>query len=231
MELSSIPVVSAVWLGILTSISPCPLASNIAAVAYIVKGGERTSAVLSAGIAYTLGRAAAYAVLGSLISASLLNVPAVSYFLQTSLPKILGPVLIVTGLVLLEVISVSVPGLAVSQQTAERLKKGGVLGALVLGILFALAFCPVSAALFFGSLIPLSLKQASPVALPLLYGIGTGLPVLGFALMMVFGVKNIGRLFHTVAKAEYWVRKVTALVLMLVGVYYIVVYICNVQIF
>ena len=231
MELSSIPAISAVWLGILTSVSPCPLASNIAAVSYIVKGGERTAAVVLSGLAYTLGRAAAYTVLGSLISASLLNVPAVSHFLQTSMPKVLGPVLILTGLFLLEVITVSLPGLSISQQTSEKLKKEGVLGALALGFLFALAFCPLSAALFFGSLIPLSIKQASPVALPLLYGIGTGLPVFGFALLILLGVKNIGRLFHAVTKAEYWLRRITALVLMLVGIYYTCVYIFNIQVF
>ena len=231
MELTSVPVISAVWLGILTSVSPCPLASNIAAVSYIVKGGGRTAEVFSSGIAYTLGRAAAYAVLGSLISASLLNVPLISHFLQTSIPKVLGPVLILTGLFLLEVISVSLPGLSVSQKTAEKLKQGGVPGAFALGVLFALAFCPVSAALFFGSLISLSIKQASPVALPLLYGIGTGLPVIGFALVILFGVKNISRLFHAVTKTEFWVRRITAIVLMLVGGYYTLVYICNVQIF
>ncbi len=229
MDLSSIPVISAVWLGILTSVSPCPLASNIAAVSYIVKGGDRTVAVFSSGIAYTLGRAVAYTALGSLISASLLNVPLVSHFLQTAMPKVLGPVLIVTGLFLLGVFSFSFSGLTVSQDTAERLRQGGVAGAFVLGVLFALAFCPVSAALFFGSLISLSIKQSSPVALPLLYGIGTGLPVLGFALVILAGVKNIGRLFNTVTKAEYWVRRITAVVLIAVGVYYVLVYIFNIQ--
>ncbi len=231
MELSSIPVISAVWLGILTSVSPCPLASNIAAVSYIIKGGERTVAVFSSGIAYTLGRAVAYTVLGGLISASLLNVPLVSHFLQTAMPKILGPVLILTGLFLLEIFTFSFSGLSVSQNTAEKLKKRGVSGAFALGVLFALAFCPVSAALFFGSLLSLSVKQNSPVILPLLYGIGTGLPVLGVALLILFGVKNIGRFFNAVKKAEYWVRRITALVLMLVGVYYILVYICNVPVF
>ncbi len=229
MELSSIPVISAVWLGILTSISPCPLASNIAAVSYIVKGGERTVAVFSSGIAYTLGRAVAYAVLGSLISASLLNVPLVSHFLQSTMPKVLGPVLIITGLFLLEIISFSFSGMSVSQNAVKKLKQSGISGAFALGVLLALVFCPVSAALFFGSLISLSIKQASPVTIPLLYGIGTGLPVLGFALLILLGVKNIGRLFNAVTKAEYWIRRITAVVLILVGIYYVLVYIFNIQ--
>ena len=230
MELTSFPVILALWLGILTSVSPCPLAANIAAVSFIVKGGGSAFSACASGIAYTLGRAVAYVALGVLISASLLNLPAASYFLQTTMPKFLGPVLIVTGLLLLGVFSFAMPGLAVSQERAEKLRKAGVPGALAMGILFALAFCPVSAALFFGSLIPLALKQNSALGLPLIYGIGTGLPVLGFALVVMFGVKQLGRLFHAVTKVEFWVRRVTAAVMILVGVHLSLVYIFNVDV-
>ncbi|MBM4309690.1 MAG: sulfite exporter TauE/SafE family protein [Deltaproteobacteria bacterium] len=148
MEMTSVPVVLALWLGILTSISPCPLAANIAAVSFIVKGGGSAFSACASGIAYTLGRAVAYVALGVLISASFLNLPAASYFLQTTMPKFLGPVLIITGLLLFGVFSFSMPGLTVSQDRAEKLRKAGVPGALAMGILFALAFCPVSAAFF-----------------------------------------------------------------------------------
>jgi cytochrome c-type biogenesis protein len=230
MELTAIPVISALWLGILTSISPCPLAANIAAVSFIVKGGTRTSAVLSSGIAYTLGRAFAYMALGWVISASLLNVPAMAYFLQTSMPKVLGPVLIITGLLLLGVFSFAMPGLMVSPEGAEKLRKAGVPGALVMGMLFALAFCPVSAAFFFGSLIPLAVSRASSLALPLIYGIGTGLPVLMFALVIVFGISNISRVFHVVSKTEVWVRRATAAAMIGVGIYLSLLHIFNVNI-
>ncbi len=195
MEFTSIPFFLALWLGILTSISPCPLAANIAAVSFIVKGGGNAFSACASGIAYTLGRALAYMVLGSLISASLLNLPAASYFLQTTMPKLLGPVLVVAGLLLLGVFSFAVPNVALSQARADGLRKAGVPGALALGILFALAFCPLSAALFFGSLIPLAVKQNSAIGLPLIYGIGTGLPVLGFALVVVFGVRRLSSMF------------------------------------
>ena len=231
MELSAIPVISALWLGILTSISPCPLAANIAAVSFIVKGGTRTSTVLSSGIAYTLGRAFAYMALGWVISASLLNVPAMAYFLQTSMPKILGPVLIITGLLLLGVFSFAMPGLMVSPEGAEKLRKAGVPGALVMGALFALAFCPVSAAFFFGSLIPLSVSQSSTIALPLIYGVGTGLPVLLFALVIVFGISTVSRVFHAVSKTEVWVRRLTAVVMIGGGIYLSLLHIFNVNIF
>ncbi len=231
MELTAIPVISALWLGILTSISPCPLAANIAAVSFIIKGGTRTTAVLSRGVAYTLGRSLAYIALGWVISASLLNVPAMAYFLQTSMPKILGPVLIITGLLLLGVFSFSMPGFMVSQEGAEKLRKGGVPGALVMGALFALAFCPVSAAFFFGSLIPLTVSQSSTIALPLIYGVGTGLPVLLFALVIVFGISTVSRIFHIVSKIEYWVRRATAVVVIGVGIYLSLLHIFNVNIF
>jgi cytochrome c biogenesis protein CcdA len=231
MELTAIPVIGALWLGILTSVSPCPLAANIAAVSFIVKGGTRTSAVLAAGIAYTLGRSLAYMALGWVISASLLNLPAMSYFLQTQMPKVLGPVLIITGLLLLGVFSVALPGLMVSQEGAEKLRKAGIPGALIMGALFALAFCPVSAAFFFGSLIPLTVSQSSTIALPLIYGVGTGLPVLLFALVIVFGISTVSRIFHVVSKTEVWVRGATAAVMIGVGVYLSLLHIFNVNIF
>jgi cytochrome c-type biogenesis protein len=231
MELTSVPVISALWLGILTSVSPCPLAGNIAAVSFIIKGGTRTSAVLSRGVAYTLGRSLAYMALGWVISASLLNVPAMAYFLQTQMPKVLGPMLIITGLLLLGLFSFAMPGISVSQEGAEKLRKAGVPGAFVMGMLFALAFCPVSAAFFFGSLIPLTVSQSSTIALPLIYGVGTGLPVLLFALVIVFGISTVGRIFHVVSKTEVWVRRVTAVVMIAVGVYLSMLHILNVDVF
>jgi cytochrome c-type biogenesis protein len=231
MELTSVPVISALWLGILTSVSPCPLAGNIAAVSFIIKGGTRTSAVFSRGVAYTLGRSLAYMALGWVISASLLNVPSLAYFLQTQMPKVLGPMLIITGLLLLGLFSFAMPGISVSQEGAEKLRKAGVPGAFVMGMLFALAFCPVSAAFFFGSLIPLAVTQLSTIALPLIYGVGTGLPVLLFALVIVFGISTVGRIFHVVSKTEVWVRRVTAVVMIAVGVYLSMLHILNVDVF
>jgi len=231
MELTAIPVIGALWLGILTSVSPCPLAANIAAVSFIVKGGTRTSSVLAAGIAYTMGRSLAYMALGWVISASLLNLPSMAYFLQTSMPKVLGPVLIITGLLLLGMFSFAMPGVMVSQEGAEKLKKAGIPGALIMGALFALAFCPVSAAFFFGSLIPLSVSQSSTIALPLIYGLGTGVPVLLFALVIALGIGTVSRVFHVVSKTEVWVRRVTAVVMIGVGVHLCLLHILNVDIF
>ncbi len=227
----SVPVISALWLGILTSISPCPLTSNVAAVSYIVRETNRTSLVLITGLMYILGRVVTYSLLGIMISMSVLNIPMASQFLQTTMPRLLGPVLILTGLFLLEVITLPLPPFLSSSKAADRFKNAGMLGALPMGVLFALAFCPVSAALFFGSLIPLCLSTSSSVMLPLVYGIGTGLPVLLFAVMTSFGVKNISILFNRVTKTELWARKLSALVLIGAGAYYIATHIFYVHLF
>ena len=221
METQAIPIISAFWFGILTSISPCPLASNIAAISYIVKGVEKSSSVLTTGLMYTLGRMITYIALGTLISASLLNIPQASQFMQNIMPKILGPVLILTGFFLLGIISFPLPGFSLSEKTTTKFKKSGAIGALFLGILFALSFCPVSAALFFGSLIPLSLNNNSPIILPSLYGTGTALPVFAFALAIASGTRNISKIFNAVSKTEYWARKITAGILIAVGIYYV----------
>jgi len=225
MEVTGFPLLSALWLGILTSISPCPLVSNIAAVSFILKRIEHPFYVFTSGVLYTAGRVIGYTGLGVLITFSLLSIPQVSFFLQNYLNKILGPVLIITGFILMEVIKVPFLTSSVSEKTVGRIREFGVFGSLLLGILFALSFCPISAALFFGSLIPLSLKNSSHVIIPSLYGMGTGLPVLGFAVVIAFGVTNLERVFRRVRALEYWMRSVTGVVFILVGIYYIAAHI------
>lgn len=225
MEVVNYPFLSALWLGILTSISPCPLASNIAAVSLILKKADHTRYVFTSGILYTLGRVIGYTVLGVLITFSLLSIPQTSFFLQNYMNKVLGPILIIAGFFLLELFQFTIPGLSISDKVANRFKDLGILGALPLGVLFALSFCPVSAALFFGSLIPLSLKNDSGVILPFVYGVGTGLPVLAFALLIAVGVKNIGNIFKKVTLIEYWTRRATGIIFILVGIYYVLTHI------
>ena len=211
---------SALWLGILTSISPCPLTTNIAAVSFLSKKIAHPVLVFISGFAYTLGRMVAYAVLGWIIISSLLSVPQVAQFLQRYMVKALGPLLIITGLFLLEVITLKLPGIALSQKHHNRLAESGALGAFLLGLIFALAFCPLSAALFFGSLIPLALNSKVSTLLPFVYGIGTGLPVLIFAVAIALGVTSLSHWFYKVTKLELYTRKITGAIFILVGLYY-----------
>jgi len=211
---------TAIWLGILTSISPCPLATNIAAISFIGKRLGSTSRVLGCGVFYTLGRMAAYVALAGLLVAGVLSVPGAANFLQKYMNKLLGPVLIVTGMVLLELIQFNVSASLVGRRVQARAERGGIWGAGLLGVVFALSFCPVSAALFFGSLIALSIRHGSRVLLPSLYGVGTGLPVIVFAVLLALGAQSLAKAFNKLARVECWARWATGGILVIVGVYF-----------
>lgn len=223
-------VASALWLGVLTSISPCPLATNVAAVSFIGKQFSSAPRVALSGLFYVLGRMLAYLVLGTVLVAGLLAAPQLSAFLQKSMNKFLGPILILVGMVLLDLIRFRLAGAGVSANLQERAGRGGVLGAGLLGFLFALSFCPVSAALFFGSLIPLSVQHGSAIVFPLVFGVGTGLPVIVFALMIALGAKSIGSLFEKVTRVELWARRITGTIFIAAGIYYTLVYIFEVPV-
>lgn len=215
---------SALWLGILTSISPCPLASNIAAVSFLSKKIAHPASVFISGLAYTLGRMASYATVGWTLIHSLVSVPQIAMFLQKYMGKALGPVLMATGLILLEIIVLRLPGFSLSQKHRNNLAESGATGAFLLGFIFALAFCPVSAALFFGSLIPLALNHPLGALLPFIYGIGTGLPVLALAMAIALGVTSLNHWFHKVTKIELYTRKITGVIFIGAGIYYVWAY-------
>ncbi|HQO38159.1 MAG TPA: aromatic aminobenezylarsenical efflux permease ArsG family transporter [Candidatus Omnitrophota bacterium] len=215
---------SALWLGIMTSISPCPLATNIAAISFLAKKVTHPALVLLSGIAYTAGRMVAYAGLGFIVINSFLSIPQVAQFLQKYMMQALGPLLIITGLILLEIIKISLPGLSLSHKHHNMLVEAGAPGAFLLGIVFALAFCPVSAALFFGSLIPLALNSKGGTSLTLIYGVGTGLPVLAFAVAIALGVTSLSHWFHRITRLEYYTRRITGAIFILAGVYYTGIY-------
>lgn len=215
---------SALWLGILTAISPCPMATNVAAISYIGKRLGSPRQVLLGGVLYTVGRTVAYVGLAVVILAGLQSIPRVSTFLQEYMNKVLGPVLIVVGLFLLELIQLGGRS-NLGERLGRRVEGWGLAGALALGVIFALSFCPISAALFFGSLISLAVKYDSRVLLPGVFGVGTALPVFAFAVIIGLGVGSLGAAFHKLQRFEWWARRVTGVVFILVGIYYCLVYI------
>jgi cytochrome c-type biogenesis protein len=223
MEGSLAALGTAVWLGILTSISPCPLASNVAALSYLSKNVRSRGAILASGASYTLGRVAAYVGVSAVLVAGLLSVFSLSHFLQTWTNRIIGPVLIFLAFVLLEWIRIPMPSMG-SSERLERLANGGSPGAAALGFIFALSFCPISAALFFGSLIPLSVEQGSRILIPSMFGIGTAAPVAVFAIMIAFGARSIGKTYERITLFAKWAKRVTGVVFLLAGLYYIVTY-------
>ena len=218
-------LLSALCLGILTSISPCPMATNIAAISFIGRQVESPAKVLLTGLLYTLGRVLTYVVLGVLLTASILSASSLSHVLQKYMNKFLGPILIVVGMILLNLIQIKTTGKGVSDKLQKRVEAWGMCGALLLGIVFAASFCPISAALFFGSLLATAVKVESHALVPLFYGIGTALPVFGFSLIIAFSSKSLGAAFNRLTAFEKWARNITGVIFILVGVYYSLRYI------
>ncbi len=222
--------VSAFWLGVLTSISPCPLATNVAAISFIGRRVGNTRAVFASGMLYTLGRILAYVALAALLVTSLLSAPGVSLVLQKYMHKFIGPVLILLGMVLLELLTLGRFNVGLGASLQDRAARWGLCGAGIMGIIFALTFCPVSAVLYFGNLIPLSVKCDSTLLLPGLYGLGTGLPVLAFAVVIAFGAQYVGAMYNGLAQVEWWGRRVTGVILLLLGFYFTLIYIYGVPV-
>ncbi|MBF0300516.1 MAG: sulfite exporter TauE/SafE family protein [Oligoflexia bacterium] len=217
-----IGVASAFWFGILTSISPCPLATNIAAVSYIGRKAAHTRLLFLSGILYAIGRMFAYMVVGILTVKGLYAISSMSFFLQKYMNLFVGPFLIVIGMMVLDIISfkfLKSGGNSFLESLQNKFKDGGVTGSFFLGAIFALAFCPVSAALFFGSLIPISLKINSLFIAPLVYGFGTAIPVMVFAILIGIGSKSISTVFNKITIFEKWVRITTGIVIIIIGIY------------
>lgn len=210
---------TALWLGILTSISPCPLATNIAAVSYVGRKVAHPRYVMVTGLLYMTGRAVAYLVLGLLLVTSLVSAPHISHLLQKYSMKVLGPLLVVVGMFLLELVPLRIAGPALGEKLQGRVDRMGLWGAGFLGVVFALAFCPLSAVIFFGSLVPLAVRFRSGVLLPALYGVGTALPVFIFTALIALGARSLGTVFSRVTRIEIWARRITGGVFIGVGVY------------
>ncbi len=216
---------AAVWLGILTSMSPCPLATNIAAISFIGRRLGNVRFILLSGFLYAAGRTLAYVGLGIMLLSGMLAVPGVALGLQKHMNIILGPLLMIAGVLVLGVIPLNISFSKLIVYLQNKADSLGLGGAFVLGILFALSFCPVSAGLYFGSLIPLSMTQGSKIIFPGLFGIGTAIPVIGFAFVLSFGANTISRWFNAATQFEKWARWVTATIFMGVGFYFTWAYI------
>jgi len=217
----NIPLLSAFLLGIMTSLSPCPLATNITAIAFISKEIKTVKNTLLNGLFYTLGRGISYTLLATLIYLGLSSFKISSLFGGWG-DKVLGPVLILIGLIMAEVIKINFKsGNLRIENIKLGLAKRGYIGSLLLGMLFALAFCPYSGVLFFGILIPMVLKSSESLLLPPVFALGTGLPVIVFSFMIAFSAQKIGQVFLKVSKVEAIIRKMTAFIFIAVGIYYL----------
>lgn len=221
LENSTMPWLSAFVLGLMTAISPCPLATNITAVGFISKDIENRNRVFVNGLLYTLGRAISYTAIALIIFFGADQFK-FSGFFQRYGEKIIGPLLILIGLFMLNLIKINFPGVSTLTSKMETKTKWGYFDAILLGMIFALAFCPYSGVLYFGMLVPLTVASASGLYLPIVFALATGIPVIIFSWILAFSIGSIGSAYHKMKNFEIWFRRVIAVLFITVGIYYII---------
>ncbi len=220
LESTDLPILSALILGLMTAISPCPLATNITAMAYISKDIDNKRKVFINGLVYTLGRSITYTVIGLLFYFGASKF-VIGGFLQKYGERALGPILILIGLFMLDIIKLNFPAFNSLNEKMQQKKTFGFWGTLLLGLVFALGFCPYSGVLYFGMLIPMTVSSASGLYLPIIFALGTGLPVIIFAWFIAFTVGGISSVYNKIKIFELWFRRIVAVLFILVGIYYL----------
>lgn len=226
LDNSSIPAVTAFILGLLTAVSPCPLATNITAIGFIGKDMENRHRVFVNGLLYTFGRIVSYTVLGFVLI-PVLREGASMFAIQKAVSKygemLTAPALIIIGIFMLDMIKLNLPKINIGGESLKRRTKGG-RGAMLLGILFALAFCPTSGVFYFGMLMPLSAAETGGYLLPVIYAVATGLPVILVAWILAYSVAGLGKFYNRVQIFEKWFRKIVAILFIAAGTYYAAVF-------
>lgn len=226
LDNSSIPILTAFLLGILTAISPCPLATNITAIGFISKDIKNHHRMFRNGLLYTLGRTLTYTILGFILI-PILREGASMFSVQKLViqygERLLAPALIIMGILMLNIVKLNLPKINIPAERFEQHLKGG-WGALLLGIVFALAFCPTSGLFYFGMLIPLSAAEEGGYLLPVVYAVATGLPVLLVAWILAYSVAGLGKFYNQIQLFEKWFRRIVALLFIGVGIYYAVIF-------
>jgi sulfite exporter TauE/SafE len=223
LENSQFSFITALILGLMTAISPCPLATNISAIGYISRDIENRKRVFVNGLVYTLGRAISYTGLALVLYFGASKIE-VSMIFQGWGEKLLGPLLIVIGLFMLDVIKINFPTLTKLTDKIGEKGKGSYWNSLLLGMVFALAFCPYSGVLYFAMLIPITVASVNGLFLPLVFAMATGLPVILFAWLLAYAVGNVGKFYSQIKTFELWFRRVVAVLFLGVGLYYIVIF-------
>jgi cytochrome c biogenesis protein CcdA len=224
LENYNVPILSAFILGLMTAISPCPLATNITATAFISKNISSKRNVFLSGLLYSLGRGFSYTAIGLILYFGASKFHIARFFNQNG-EKYLGPLLIIIGLIMLNLIKLNFLGkLNFQEKLSEKFKDKGLLGSFLIGVVFALAFCPYSGALFFGMLIPMTIASADGLYLPIVFAFGTGLPVILFTYLLAFTAGKVGVFYNRITKIEKVMRTVTGVVFIAVGLYYVFIF-------
>ncbi len=223
LDATNVPFLTAFILGIMTAISPCPLATNITAIGFISKDIENKRKIFFNGLWYTLGRAISYTTLGIILyfGASTFHI---ARFFQANGEKFLGPLLIIVGILMLDIFRFRIPGLGSFGDKMQNRKTNNWWSALLLGIVFALAFCPYSGLLYFGGLIPITISSPSGLFLPMVFAFATALPVIIVAYLLAFSISSLGGFYNKVKVFEKWFRRIIAVVFIFVGFYYVYIF-------
>lgn len=221
LENSNMPWLSALVLGLMTAISPCPLATNITAIGYISKDIKDSHRVFINGVLYTLGRSVSYTGLAFIIYLGADQFKFSGFFQQYG-EKFIGPLLVIIGIFMLDLIRINFPGMNILSSKLENRSKLGYLYPVLLGVSFALAFCPYSGVLYFGMLIPMTVASSSGLYLPLLFAVATGVPVIIFAWFIAYSVNSTGVFYNRIKSFETGFRRFVAVLFIAVGFYYII---------
>lgn len=222
LDNSSTPVLTAFLLGLLTALSPCPMATNIAAIGFISKDIEDRKRIFRNGLLYTVGRVLSYTLLGVVLIMILKegsSMFGIQKIIGTWGELLLGPLLIVIGLFMLFGHKLNLPGFGFSG-SAEGLAAKGGWGALLIGVLFALTFCPTSGVFYFGMLIPMSATASAGCLLPIVFAIATAIPVLAVAWVLAFSVQQIGNFYGKMQKVRKWMNLIVGGAFVIIGIYY-----------
>lgn len=224
LDNSDLPIISAFILGLMTAISPCPLATNITAIGYISKDIDNRKAIFFNGLWYTLGRAISYTALGLILFFGASKFEIAKLF-QSNGEKFLGPLLIIIGVFMLDFVKIKFPGFSgMSSWMEKQGSKKSWWSSLLIGMIFALAFCPYSGVLYFGFLIPMTISSTSGLFLPLIFAIATGLPVVIVAYLLAFSIKSLGGFYNRIQSFEKWFRRIVSVLFIAVGIYFVVIF-------
>lgn len=218
-EQANLPLLSAFLLGLMTAISPCPLATNITAIGFIGKDINSGQRVFKNGLVYTLGRALSYTLIGLIFYFGISQFE-ISSVLKQYGERIIAPLLVIIGLFMLGVIKFNMNIFSSSNNRIGTKAKNSYWAALLLGVLFALAFCPYSGVLYFGMLIPMTITSAKGLYLPIIFAIGTGIPVIIFAWILAFSASKVSRLYNGIKNFELWFRRILGIAFIIIGLYY-----------
>ena len=217
VENSQWTLLTAFVLGLLVALHPCPMATNIAAMGYIGKDIDNRRQVFLDGIRYTLGRIVSYSVLGAVIIALIRGGVQLLDFGELMSEwgeRVLGPLLIIIGLYLLY------NDLLHHHDHVPHLPFGGrKSSAFVLGLIFALAFCPESGVVYFGMLIPMAVESDYAYLLPVSFAIGTGVPVVIMAWVFAYSISRFSRLNKGMLLLKAWLTRIIAVLFILAGVF------------